>query len=71
MKAKENVSLEEILNTEDVFYCIEDENDLRFSLCGLKFETAELPVPYDEVPEEQTCKECLAVERYLIKNGKL
>lgn len=48
-------------------WCIEDE-DPNMSLCGDKL-APHNSVPGDEVPDEVTCPECLAVQRYIEKNN--
>jgi hypothetical protein len=47
--------------SDDGWWCIEDDGRPGYNLCGS--ERSDSPyIPYDEVPDEQTCEECLRVE---------
>lgn len=51
-------------NTGEDAWCILDDENPGFSLCGMAAEGATGPVvPNSEVPEEITCQHCLEISR--------
>lgn len=59
------VDLESLLDDDDEDYCIVCETDQRYGLCG-SFKEDTPMVPDLEVPDEQTCSECMELEaRYV------